>query len=410
MPATCSWLPPWSFCQACIDNLVLSCYCCTGAKAHSSTPLPLTCLPACPPAAGSGSRSTAPPPCCPRRMRPLGTPRPATFWTSQQLTRASQLASTCCRGLPASACLPRASSLVGMVGVVGVVGDAALAVRCGAEAQPWLEASAGVQTGGAAALSSCLLQTRAGRQAPAPCCVLLAGRVGPAAKWWNASAFAGPFPATQAAQAAATQYFGAPEGVLPALPQAVVALHSPRIRFQLRAAAYAEFKQRWQVRALLPTVHVPHIQGRRAFVEPVGCGNGDDVWQSKTCSTGWGAGPTKASPAPSMAHRSQWITDSRVLTVLPQNATAGGSRRLDALAWSINKAVPASGTVQLDDATRWWAASCTAIQSVCANRTCRLCSVLVALVSVRGGYALEVEGECSTEGQMQPSHQAAHLS
>jgi hypothetical protein len=77
--------------------------------------------------------------------------------------------------------------------------------------------------------------------------IFLAGRVGPAVKWWNASAFAGPFPATLAAQATAAQYFGAPEGVLPALPQAVVALHSPRIRFQLRVAAYAEFKQTWQV-------------------------------------------------------------------------------------------------------------------------------------------------------------------
>jgi hypothetical protein len=68
MPATCYWLPPWSFCQACIDDLLLSCYCCTGAKAHSSTPLPLTCLPACLPACSwerftlDGSPSLLPPP------------------------------------------------------------------------------------------------------------------------------------------------------------------------------------------------------------------------------------------------------------------------------------------------------------------------------------------------------------
>ena len=134
-----------------------------------------------------------------------------------------------------------------MVGAGGVC-DAEPALQCGAEAPGWLEASAGVRTGRAAALRPCPLQTGAERRAASPACAILAGQLGPAAKWWNASAFAGPFPATPAAQAVAAQFFGAPAGVLPALPQAVVALFSPRIRFQLRAAAYAEFKQRWQVR------------------------------------------------------------------------------------------------------------------------------------------------------------------
>lgn len=72
------------------------------------------------------------------------------------------------------------------------------------------------------------------------------GPLGPTAKWFNASAWAGPFPATPAATSRANQYFAARSGFLPTVPQAVAAMYSPTVRFWLRPQAYADLKIWWQ--------------------------------------------------------------------------------------------------------------------------------------------------------------------
>ena len=75
-----------------------------------------------------------------------------------------------------------------------------------------------------------------------------AGQLAPAAKWWNASAYAGPFPATQAAQKVAARYFAAQWGLMPTLPQAILAVYMPRIRITFTGAAYTNLTASWQVR------------------------------------------------------------------------------------------------------------------------------------------------------------------
>ena len=85
-----------------------------------------------------------------------------------------------------------------------------------------------------------------------PSCCNCAGQLGPAAKWWNASAYAGAFPATPAAQAVAARHFAAQWGLMPTLPQAIMAVYAPRIRLTFTDAAYTNLTAAWQVRLLLP--------------------------------------------------------------------------------------------------------------------------------------------------------------
>lgn len=75
---------------------------------------------------------------------------------------------------------------------------------------------------------------------------LNAGQLGTSSTWFNASAFAGLKPS----DGNVSLLLAARSGELPTLPQAVVAMFSPCIQFQLTPTAYADLKSQWQVGGL----------------------------------------------------------------------------------------------------------------------------------------------------------------
>ena len=141
-----------------------------------------------------------------------------------------------------------------------------------------------------------------------------AGRLG-TGTWFNASAFGALGPS----DGNVSQLLAAVTGELATLPSAVVALFSPSIEVQLTPGAYAAFKSNWLVGGQRPTA---------------------------TCALGaWARLPGESgaghSPQPSVT----------TFHACVQGASVGGVRRLDVIAWSINKGDSSTGTVVLNDSS-----------------------------------------------------------